>query len=104
MIESYEDFPEMNEILDLANQVAPHEVHIRGWVRSGNRDFPLVNFSFGEEGPGHPQLILTGGVHGLEKVGTHVLISFLKASSFFCATRFLACSNNSTNNLNSDSE
>lgn len=79
MIESYEDFPEMNEILDLANQVAPHEVHIRGWVRSGDRDFPLLNFSFGKEGPGHPQLILTGGLHGLEKVGTHVLISFLKA-------------------------
>ena len=32
MLESYDDFPEMNEILDIANQVAPEEVHIRGWV------------------------------------------------------------------------
>ena len=79
MIDGYDDFPEMNEILNLANEVAPHEFQVRGWVRSKGRDFPLISFNFGNHDNSHAQLILTAGVHGLEKVGTHVLISFLKA-------------------------
>lgn len=39
--------------------------------------FPIHGFSIGTQKPEAPVLAVFGGVHGLERVGTHVAISFL---------------------------
>lgn len=42
-----------------------------------NQDFPIWSFSIGPKSEDIPVLALIGGVHGLEKVGTHVVLSYL---------------------------
>lgn len=43
-----------------------------------NRDFPIYSLSIGNPDPKVPTLGLFGGVHGLERIGTHVVVSFLE--------------------------
>jgi hypothetical protein len=40
--------------------------------------FPITSFTFGCPSPNAPKLIIVGGVHGLEKIGTHVVTSYLQ--------------------------
>ena len=42
-----------------------------------DRSFPIFSFSFGEGGSQDPVLVIVGGVHGLEAVGTTVALSYL---------------------------
>jgi len=39
--------------------------------------FPIYALRFGSPDRNHPALLVTGGVHGLERIGTHVAIAFL---------------------------
>lgn len=41
---------------------------------------PLYKVTLGPNDPTSPVLILTGGVHGLERIGSQVVLSFLKTS------------------------
>lgn len=40
--------------------------------------FPVLGFTLGKNDPSLPTLGLFGGVHGLERIGSHVVISFLE--------------------------
>jgi hypothetical protein len=40
---------------------------------------PIYAFEFGAREPGAPVLLVTGGVHGLERIGTEVAIAFLSS-------------------------
>ena len=39
--------------------------------------FPLVGFSIGNQDPEAPTLGLIGGVHGLERIGSEVVLAYL---------------------------
>lgn len=47
-------------------------------VSFGGHLFPLYSFAFGATDPTAPCVAFIGGVHGLERVGTNVAISYLK--------------------------
>lgn len=48
-------------------------------VHYKNKDYPIVSFSIGTTDKSAPVLGLFGGVHGLEKIGTHVVLSYLSS-------------------------
>tara|TARA_B100001248_G_scaffold262270_1_gene257137 strand:- start:18632 stop:19594 length:963 start_codon:yes stop_codon:yes gene_type:complete len=48
-------------------------------IRYRDKDFPVVSFSLGEDNKSLPTLGIFAGVHGLEKIGTHVVLDFLES-------------------------
>lgn len=46
-------------------------------VEAEGEVFPIISFSIGTQDKNAPVLALFGGVHGLERVGTHVVITYL---------------------------
>ncbi len=48
-----------------------------GSVRGKYRDYPLVSVQFGNEKG--PALVIIGGVHGLERIGTQLAVSLLES-------------------------
>ena len=71
--------PELDEILKLKNELSPYgEVIDLGVITRGSRSFPIPAFSIGSRDPDAPVLGIIGGVHGLERIGTWVAISYLK--------------------------
>jgi hypothetical protein len=47
-------------------------------VKAGDRELPVVGLVIGSQDRKKPTLGLFGGVHGLERVGTHVVLNYLK--------------------------
>ncbi len=54
-------------------------IHVLGESQSADCKIPLVAFSFGSQAPDAPVLGLFGGVHGLERIGSQVVLSLLKS-------------------------
>lgn len=54
------------------------EVEVLGEVGDEEVQYPVHGFTIGSKDPAAPTLGLFAGVHGLEKVGTHVVIAYLK--------------------------
>lgn len=52
-------------------------VQKHGTVEYKNTDYPLVSVRYGN--PEGPTLIITGGVHGLERIGAQLTLSLLKS-------------------------
>lgn len=48
-------------------------------VRVKNKVFPIYGLRIGPDDPSLPVLGLFGGVHGLEKIGTHIIANYLNA-------------------------
>jgi hypothetical protein len=75
--------PELRELLILAEHAVRES---RGWarvdilaqLRHEGDSFPLIAFRFGPSDPALPVLALFGGVHGLERIGTQVVLSQLR--------------------------
>lgn len=42
--------------------------------------YPIFSFTLGSENPEHPTLFMTGGIHGLERVGAQLAWSLLKTT------------------------
>jgi hypothetical protein len=77
---AFKDFPELEELYACANSISTvGEVREEAWVRYRHHDFPILSFRFGSTEPTAPTLLFVAGVHGLEKIGTHVVTSFLKS-------------------------
>jgi hypothetical protein len=71
--------PELREILILAEHLEGlAEVASLAEIRHGADSFPLVAIRFGPADPTLPTLALFGGVHGLERIGTRVVIAYLR--------------------------
>ena len=75
--------PELREIMILAEHLTqPSQdwarVDVLGEVRNAGESFPLIAFRFGPEDPSLPSLALFGGVHGLERIGTQVVLAYLR--------------------------
>lgn len=45
-----------------------------------NEKYPIYSFTIGSQNPEHPVLFLTGGVHGLERIGAQLAWSLLKTT------------------------
>ncbi|MES3038027.1 MAG: M14 family zinc carboxypeptidase [Bdellovibrionota bacterium] len=54
--------------------------HVLGEVQFRDTSYPLLSFSVGSTNPYHPVLFLTGGFHGLERIGAQVAWSLLKTT------------------------
>ena len=72
-------FPEYEEIVSLSKtwgQFGKVQNLVR--VQDSNNNYDLYSFSIGCNNPEAPSLILTSGVHGLERIGTQVNLSFMQ--------------------------
>jgi Zinc carboxypeptidase len=72
--------PELIELQRLAAHGAKDFVHVEELVTLTHKDLelPLLAFEFGSRDPRAPVFFLTGGVHGLERIGSRVILSYLK--------------------------
>lgn len=71
--------PEMIELEELklqARGIAAVQTEVE--VKHAGHVLPVYSFAFGGRNPTLPRILISGGVHGLERVGTNVAISFLK--------------------------
>jgi hypothetical protein len=72
------EFPELDDlrrILDRGGDLL--EVRTLCEVSCGSRRFPVQAVCLGERSPEAPAIGFFGGVHGLERIGTRVLLAFL---------------------------
>lgn len=71
--------PELVEILKLVERLpANARVETLATIRHEGVAFPLVAIGLGPLDPTTPILALFGGVHGLERIGTRVVIAYLR--------------------------
>lgn len=82
-------FNELSEVTKLIETIELCSPEVKSLIRSevlthieyGSESLPIHAFVIGSTDKSAPTMGLFGGVHGLERVGTHVLLGFLK--SFF---------------------
>ena len=74
------NLPEQAELEQLAQEYRNFiELETLGVAKSKNSEYPVYGVKLGSKDPKAPVFALVGGVHGLERIGSHVLISFLKS-------------------------
>ncbi|MEZ4742243.1 MAG: M14 family zinc carboxypeptidase [Bdellovibrionota bacterium] len=75
------DLPELKKIRTLAQLADKSLVKTNELARVDikNKSYPIISFEIGTDDVEAPVLGLFGGVHGLEKVGTHVVVSYLQS-------------------------
>lgn len=73
-------FRELNHIYALEKRVkSKGRVRVLTEISCGNQTFPIHTFQFGTEDKTAPTFVILGGVHGIEKVGTHISLYFLRS-------------------------
>lgn len=73
-------FRELNQIHVLEKKAAKWgEVRHLADVKFQDNEFPIKAFLFGPEDKTLPTFVILGGVHGIEKVGTHISLYFLRS-------------------------
>ncbi len=75
--------PEMAELLIVAEHIAQasrpwFHIEVLTELRDGHETFPLIAFRFGPEDPSLPVIGLFAGIHGLERIGTRVVLAYLR--------------------------
>ena len=75
--------PEMRELLILAEHALQSplqlaKVDVLAQVNYAEEFFPLLAFRFGPDDPSLPTFAIFGGFHGLERIGTQVVMSYLR--------------------------
>lgn len=75
-------FPELNQL----NRIIDHlgdkaETKILEKIRYKHHEFPIYSVSVGSKDPNAPVLAFFGGVHGLEKIGSEVILSYMETIS-----------------------
>lgn len=71
---------EIRLLLQLAEQAGPlMQTHQLGEVETAGRRLPLLAFTLGRADPALPAAGFFGGVHGLERIGSHVVLAFLQS-------------------------
>lgn len=66
----------LNQLQSTWNRIG--SVRCLAEVRHGEKAFPILEFRAGSTRPSDPALVITGGVHGLERIGTDVAVSFME--------------------------
>ncbi len=71
--------PELTELEQLLELGAKHlDTKVACEVSVGDKRFPVYQLSLGNPDPKLPAIGFFGGVHGLERIGTHVLLYFMR--------------------------
>lgn len=71
--------PELDELLDLSQMIGEFgSLKLLGEVRNGDRVFPLLGVILGTQDKSAPTFSLFSGVHGLERIGSQVSLSYLR--------------------------
>ncbi len=82
-------FPELEQIDKVTNRLrrlgVPFERSVLSTVDYKGRDYPVHGFVLGSKNPEAPTFGVFGGVHGLEKIGTHVILNYLNSLAFRCS-------------------
>lgn len=65
----------------LADLESIGRVHVLGVTSSAHHQLPLIAMSFGSQDPKAPVLALFGGVHGLERIGSQVVLALMRSFS-----------------------
>ena len=74
------NFPELAELERILELGRGHlESSIACEVSAGNHRFPVYQLTLGNPDPKLPAIGYFGGVHGLERIGTQVLLYFLRS-------------------------
>lgn len=72
--------PELTELERLMELGRGHlESRVACEVSAGNQRFPVYQLTLGNPDPNLPAIGFFGGIHGLERIGTHVLLYFLRS-------------------------
>jgi hypothetical protein len=72
-------FPELRELRRIIEQGKDHlEAQVVREVQFKKHSFPVYQLSMGSSDPAKPAIGFFGGVHGLERIGTQVLLHFLR--------------------------
>lgn len=76
---AYSRLPELDQLQTLLEKSPPPglDVFNLAQVETPKKTYPLLGLTLGSSDPQSPCLVLVGGVHGLEKIGTQVLLSYL---------------------------
>lgn len=69
------EYDQLQKFLDRFSQFG--EIHKLGAVSTNNKNFEIIGLTLGSKEPEAPSFGLFAGVHGLEKIGTHLAIYFL---------------------------
>lgn len=73
-------FPELKFLESLLEALGDKaRINQAASVRHGRETFPIYSVSFGSKDPTAPTLALIGGVHGQEKIGSQVVLSYLES-------------------------
>lgn len=72
--------PELRELERLLELGRHHlQASVACEVRAGDIDFPVYRLTLGNPDPKLPSIGFFGGIHGLERIGTQVLLYFLRS-------------------------
>lgn len=72
--------PELHELEQLIELGRAHlEVQVACEIDAKNQRFPVYQLMLGNPDPGLPAIGFFGGIHGLERIGTQVLLGFLRS-------------------------
>ncbi len=71
--------PELHQLEYLLASAPPEVTLMRvGEIADGERAWPFYAVQVGQAGADKPALLLTAGVHGLERIGSQVLLAYLE--------------------------
>ncbi|MDB4987424.1 MAG: zinc carboxypeptidase [Myxococcaceae bacterium] len=74
--------PELRELETLLELIEPHaRIEVLAHVAAGGRELPIYAAMLGTCDPAAPSLAFVGGVHGLERIGTQVVLAYLRTLS-----------------------
>ena len=74
--------PELTELLRLTEALSAHaRTRVLARVSVGDASLPILSITLGSAEPSAPSLAFVGGVHGLERIGTQVVLAYLHTLS-----------------------
>jgi hypothetical protein len=74
--------PELEELEQLLGALEPHaRMRVLTRVEVAGESLPVHAITLGARDPGVPSLAYVGGVHGLERIGTQVVLAYLRTLS-----------------------
>src|SRR5689334_13481228 len=74
--------PELHELEQLLPALQPHaQLRVLARVTVQSHSLPIWSVSLGSRDPAAPALAFVGGVHGLERIGTQVVLAYLRTLS-----------------------
>ncbi len=78
----FQKLPELKDLEDVMDRLKNYaRFETLAVIPYKNMEFPIHSITIGSENPEAPCLLLVGGVHGLERIGTQVINSVLSSTA-----------------------